>query len=196
MASIGLKGFWVAKYAEAEGKLTYTNGKKISKAVNVNESRTIDEAKLYADDGLDDVAYAIKEVSVEVTPNGIEDIDLTSLLGLSAESVTINNKPYTLTGLATNSEGSEMGFAYYTTESISGVKKFKVTLNPRVKFKPSESKESKTKGESTEFTTPSYKGTCYRAVNETYYVLEDVFDTEAEAVEFIEEIFGITTVGE
>lgn len=194
MAKIGLKGFWIGKYSESNGTLTYTAGKKIAKAVNLSENKTIDEAKLYADNALDDSVYAIKEMTVDVTPNGIEDTDLSVLLGQTAATVTINGEEKELTATSVSNEGAAVGFAYIISERISGAEKQKVVIYPKIKFKPSENAEYKTKGESTEFTTPSYKGTCYPAVNDSYYVFEDKFDTEAEAEAFIEEIFAINAI--
>lgn len=195
MAKIGLKGFWAADFAETSAGITYTHGRKISKAVQLNENKTINETKLYADNGVADSAYAISDNTIDMTPDGFEAEELTKLIGLGQRSVTINGEERTLTVETPNDEGVPVGIAYIVQERIAGVTKHKVRLHAKVKFRPAESSENQTKGENLTFATPSYKGTCY-LTDSGFYTFEDEFTTEALAETFIESVFGISTTSQ
>lgn len=191
MAKIGLKGFWIGKFSEGSSGIKYTDGKKISKAVQLNENRTINEAKLYADNSLSDSVYSITTMTIDITPDGIEDADLTELIGLTEKEVTINSEAETLAVMTDSDEGAAIGVGIIVQDRTGSVVTHRAKIYANVKFKPSESEENQTRGENLTFTTPSYQGTCY-TTSEGYYTFEDSFATEAEAVSFIEKVLAVS----
>lgn len=192
MAKIGLKGFWAADYAEADGGITYSNGKKVAKAVSLNTNRTVNEATLYGDNALDDSAYAITAMTIDMTPTGLTGEELEEFIGLVEESVTINGEAETVKATTPDNEGTEKGIGIIEEERSGGTVSYKATIFARVKFRPSESEEAQTKGENMTFTTPAYRGQCYTALGK-YYTFEDSFESEDLAVAFIEKIFAISS---
>ena len=187
MAQIGLKGFLVADFAEnaTTHAITYTNGKKISKAVSLNHNKSTSDATLYADNGLDDKVTAIQEWTVDMTPNGVSLEDLSGLLGIGTATVSINGEEQTLTATTVNDEGDAKGVGYIVNERTSGTSTYKAVILASVKFKPAESEEHSTKGETTEFNTPAYTGTLFPVGNSTYYTFEKEFATETLAETWI-----------
>lgn len=199
MAKFGLKGFWVGEYAENEstGALTYTNGIKVSKAVDLQENVTHQDAKLYADNGLDDEIKAIDTMEITVTPNGIDFENLATLIGLQQKTITVNGETVT-GGYATTAydEGAEVGFGFVTENRTSGTSKFVAIFYPRVKFSPPESENYTTRGESAEFVTSSYTGTCFAtAYDGIYKYLKDFTGSTAlaDAQSYIEGILGVSS---
>ena len=70
---------------------------------------------------------------------------------------------------------------------IGGVRKYKVEFFPKVKFKPFIA-DSKTKGDSLEFTTPSVEGTIFENADGDWEK-HKVCDTESEANTLLNSFF-------
>lgn len=196
MAKFGLKGFYVATLSETGSNISYTNGKKVSKAVSLSESRSYDEAKLYADDGLADSVKALSELALTMVPDGLTPEEESALIGKTLNaSLTIGEG--TLTNAYTtgdNDEGSAVGFGCYVQERIAGVASYKAIIYPKVKFAPSDSVEYSTRGESTEFVTTEYSGKAYKPdVPPKDYIIEVPCTTENEAEGIIRAVLAVPT---
>ncbi len=72
-----------------------------------------------------------------------------------------------------------VGFGHIVPKMVGGIKKYKVEFFPKVKFKPFIA-DSKTKGDSLEFTTPSATATIFENDNGDWEK-HRVYDTETEA---------------
>ena len=190
MAKVGLKGFWIGEFAETSSGITYTKGKKVAKAVTLNESMTIANQKLYADNALDDEVNNLTGMTINVTPNGFDAEVKETLLGQKKESVNINGEEKEVTVTKGNDEGVYIGVGIIQTERISGVEKYISKVYAKTKFRPSDSKDYNTRGENIEFATEAYVGTCYPTEG-GYYTFEDEHTSEDAAVKWLEDIFKI-----
>ena len=80
-----------------------------------------------------------------------------------------------------------MGFGHIVSKIVNGEKKYKVEFFPKVKFKPF-IPDSKTKGDSLEFTTPSVEATIFENDNGDWEK-HSVCSTESEANTLLESLF-------
>lgn len=192
MAKIGVRGFWTGIYSEStKGNITFTGGKKVAKAVQFTENRNVSEVSLYADDAMDDSAYAVTGVNLGVTPNGLTLSELNEIIGSTEESVTLGGaSAATVSAKNFANEGTRRGIGIWATERISGVNTYRVMIYPNTAFRPADSTELNTKGESLNFATQQLQGKAY-ADKSGNYVYEKQFDTQAEAEAFLNAVFGV-----
>ena len=80
-----------------------------------------------------------------------------------------------------------VGFGHIVSKIVNGEKKYKVEFFPKVKFKPF-IPDSKTKGDSLEFTTPSVEATIFENDNGDWEK-HSVCSTESEANTLLESLF-------
>ena len=92
-------------------------------------------------------------------------------------------------GLISNTEDTPIyvGFGHIVSKIVNGEKKYKVEFFPKVKFKPF-IPDSKTKGDSLEFTTPSVEATIFENDNGDWEK-HSVCSTESEANTLLESFF-------
>ena len=195
MASIGLKGFWVADYAGAtKGSITFSNGKKVAKAVQFTENRTVSDVSLYGDNAKDDSAYAVTDVALGLTPTGFTLDELVDLIGRTTKNVTINGTATSVSAGTFTDESGRKAIGMYSSERSSGVVKQRVCIYPNVLFRPSDSKEKNTQGESISFATDTYTGKAFTDLSGDY-IYEKEFDSEADAEAYLNGVFGATSSG-
>lgn len=185
MAAIGLKYPMVALYDESAGTPTYKSGMVMAKAIKVDLKWTKNDAKLYADDALDEAD--------------------TSITG-GTETLGINDLTYELQALILghkyNKESNELvvnendvapyvGHGFYGKVKRNGVEKFRaIWLCKMMYSEPDETLE--TKGEKTSFNTPSLEGEIMKAKTGDIK-METIVDTEAEAIAWLKKKAGIAT---
>lgn len=195
MASVGLKGFWVGNYAEAtKGTITWSGGKKVAKAVQFTENRTVSDVSIYADNGKDDSAYAVTDVALGITPNGFSLNELTDLIGCETKTLSLGGESAEVVTKSFADESVRKGIGMIAEERISGTSKFIAYVYPNVAFRPSDSNEKNTKGESISFATDTYSGKAYADLNGKYLYQKE-FNTEALAETWLNTIFGVTAPG-
>ena len=179
MASIGLKNFKYAKLNE-DGK-TYGEIKTLAGAIECKVTLDLSEASLYADDTLKEQVSLFKSGTLTAGIDDDDDSIFAELLGKTVDKQT---------GVVTsNTEDLPIyvGFGHIVSKIISGVKKYKVKFFPKVKFKPF-IPDSKTKGDSLEFTTPSVEATIFENDNGDWEK-HSVCSTESEANTLLESFF-------
>lgn len=171
MAGIGLKSF---KYAKLnEDGATYGTVKTLAGALECKVTLDLSEATLYSDDTLKEQVSLFKSGTLTA---GIDDDDDTVFAELLGK--TVDNE----TGVVTSNVDDEpiyVGFGHIVPKIVGGVKKYKVEFFPKIKFKPFIA-DSKTKGDSLEFTTPSVEATIFENDNGDWEK-HNVYDTESEA---------------
>lgn len=191
MAQTGLMGFYVGKYNEEGDKETYTEGRKLTKAVQATITYNKSEAELYADNGLDDKVNVITKVDMSITPNDSLDEEWLAICGIEKSTNALGNSEATETyALKDNSEGDFIGIGYISTKRQSGIEKSVVYFYPKCKFYPSDSESFDTRGETIQFSTAAITGTGYKDKSNVY-VYRQFFDTEAEAENALKKILGI-----
>jgi len=127
---------------------TYSTPEKIAGAITAKVSPTVNTSTLYADDGPDEVATALGEITVELN---VKDLPLevqAALLGhtLGDDGVLIKNAgdvaPYVAVGF----------------KSVKSNGRYRYVWLYKGKFKPPE-QDYKTKEDTPEFQTPTISGT-------------------------------------
>ena len=179
MASIGLKNFKYAKLNE-DGK-TYGEIKTLAGAIECKVTLNLSEASLYADDALKEQVSLFKSGTLTAGIDDDDDSIFAELLGKTVDEQT---------GVVTsNSEDTPIyvGFGHIVSKIVNGEKKYKVEFFPKVKFKPF-IPDSKTKGDSLEFTTPSVEATIFENDNGDWEK-HSVCSTESEANTLLESFF-------
>lgn len=182
MATLGLKTFLYAPMATETP--TYSKAPaKLAGAIEAKVDIEQNDAKLYADDELQDSDESF--ISGKITL-GVDDDDpdiFGPILGktVDAESGEVSS----------NSDDKPMfvGFGYITRNS--GEKKYRAKFYPKVKFKDFDT-EAKTKQDKLEYVTPSVEGTVY-ALEDGNWKTENRFATKAEAVAYLEGCFTQVT---
>ena len=179
MASIGLKSFKYAKLNE-DGK-TYGEIKTLAGAIECKVTLDLSEASLYANDTLKEQVSLFKSGTLTAGIDDDDDSVFAELLGKTVDEQT---------GVVTsNTEDLPIyvGFGHIVSKIVNGEKKYKVEFFPKVKFKPF-IPDSKTKGDSLEFTTPSVEATIFENDNGDWEK-HSVCDTESEANTLLESFF-------
>ena len=179
MAGIGLKNFKYAKLNE-DGK-TYGEIKTLAGAIESKVTLDLSEASLYANDTLKEQVSLFKSGTLTAGIDDDDDSVFAELLGKTVDEQT---------GVVTsNTEDTPIyvGFGHIVSKIVNGEKKYKVEFFPKVKFKPF-IPDSKTKGDSLEFTTPSVEATIFENDNGDWEK-HSVCDTESEANTLLESFF-------
>ncbi len=171
MAGIGLKSFKYAKLNE-DGK-TYGEVKTLAGAIECKVTLDLSEASLYADDALREQVSLFKSGTLTAGIDDDDDTVFAELLGKMVDEET---------GVVTSNVNDlpiYVGFGHIVPKLVGGVKKYKVEFFQKVKFKPFIA-DSKTKGDSLEFTTPSVEATIFENDNGDWEK-HQICDTETAA---------------
>ena len=174
MAKIGLK-YPVYKTAAGVGGV-------IGKAIQGDVSIELNNVSLYADDALAEEDKSFKSGKITLGVDELTDSVQVAFLGHTADvsgEMTANVAdvlPY-------------IGIGFYGKKMVSGVTKYRALWFPKVQFaEPADS--NKTKGESTEFATPSIEGTIFKDDNGDWKK-EQTFTTEADAIAYLNAKSGL-----
>ncbi len=177
MARTGLKYF---RYGILDPETeTYGGALQLGKAIDCKVSLDLNSAELYADDGLAESDYSVKKGTVTITTDEDDDETTARLTGheISADGEMIRKDtdvaPY-------------VGFGRIITKMYEGSIKYKVEFICKTKFKDSLPDE-KTKGESTEFTTPTLEGSVLKLKDGTWSKTK-TFDSYTDAVAYLDSL--------
>lgn len=179
MAGIGLKSFKYAKLND-DGK-TYGTVKTLAGAIECKVTLDLSEATLYADDTLKEQVSLFKSGTLTAGIDDDDDTVFAELLGKTVDEET---------GIVTSNVSDTpiyVGFGHIISKLVGGVRKYKVEFFPKMKFKPFIA-DSKTKGDSLEFTTPSVEATIFENDNGDWEK-HNVYNTESEANTALESFF-------
>ena len=179
MAGIGLKSFKYAKLND-DGK-TYGTVKTLAGAIECKVTLDLSEATLYADDTLKEQVLLFKSGTLTAGIDDDDDTVFAELLGKTVDEET---------GIVTSNVSDTpiyVGFGHIISKLVGGVRKYKVEFFPKMKFKPFIA-DSKTKGDSLEFTTPSVEATIFENDNGDWEK-HNVYNTESEANTALESFF-------
>ena len=175
MAKIGLQ-YLVIKPATGAGK-------NVAKAIQADLSIQLNEAKLYADDGVAESDKSFRDGTLTLGVDDLGNDIQTDCLGhtIDAETGEIvangnDNNPYVGTG-------------FMCISKKNGVQKFRSIWLPKVQYaEPSETNQ--TKGESTSFSTPTMTGTIMLD-DDANWKYENSFTTFAAAKAYLDNFAGI-----
>lgn len=186
MARIGLNNFrYAVATISANGSITYGTVKKPGKAVSFSFEPTTSDATLYADDGL---AESDNRVTGGTCTMGIDRLDaetMAEILGHDYDSTThevVSN---------VNDIAPYVGVGRIVRIMVNGTQKFRATFLAQCKFSEP-SADDNTMGESVEFSTYELSGTMVIPANGNWRK-EKVFDSESDAITYLEGLFGPST---
>ena len=152
MATIGLDRLFYAPITEAnDGSETYGSPVSLAKAISVELSVEVNEATLYADDG---VAEAVKEFKSGTLTLGIDDIGTGAANALTGAQIDTNHVLIS----ASENGGIPVAIGFRARKSNGTYKYFWLY---RVIFGIPATNLA-TKGDSITFSTPTIEGTIYR----------------------------------
>lgn len=150
MAKTGLKHIVGAKLNASASPPTYTNGIVVGKAITANVSVEVNEAILYADDAVAESVKAFKSGKITLNTDDLTYEVQGMLLGHTVTGDTLRAN--------SNDVAPYVGVGFYGAVIREGVTKYRAVWFYKVQFGEF-ADESKTKGESIEFTTPTIEGT-------------------------------------
>lgn len=184
MARIGLNNFRYGILTEAsDGTPSYGGAKTAGKAITCNVEVTNNDAKLYADDVVQesDTSFAGGTVTI-----GVDRADYQTQADLLGHTYSEE------VGIVRNSNdvAPYIGFGRIIKLMIDGALKWKVEFLYKVKL-AEPSQEDTTQGESVEFGTVEMSGQVAQLGNGNWSVGK-VFDTKAEAITYLEGLLGTT----
>lgn len=186
MAKIGLNNFRYAILTEAEdGTPSYSGAVKPAKAISCTTDISNNSAMLYADDSLAESDTSFQSGTVTIGIDKTDNATMAALLGHHIDNSTqemVRN---------TNDVAPYVGLARVITEMINNVTQYTVEILYKCKF-AEPSQENNTKGESVEFATYELEGTINSLANGDWSKTKS-FATKAEAITYIESVFGTVT---
>ncbi len=177
MATKGLKYPVYALYSGG----TYSGGAVLGKAMTASAKYTFDDAKLYADDALTETD---KKFLSGLLTIGVDDIGYANRAGLLGHTA-VAAPGAGFIGAAAD-EAPYVGFGFYGAASGG---KFKAFWYHKVQFaEPSD--ELATKGEKTEFKTPTLEGSLMKDDSGNWIEVQE-FSTEGDAIAFLNGKVGL-----
>lgn len=190
MAKIGLKYPVYAVATETTSSISYSGGAVLAKGINANISIETNDIKLYADDAIAETDYSFSSGTVSIEIDDFTNTAQVALLGYTEGSTIDASLGTKELKAADSSTPVIVGFGFYGKKKVSNATKWRAIWLKKVQFKePSD--EMKTKGETVEFGTTSLEGTIMVAAD-GYWKEEGTFDTEAEAVSYLNTKSGIS----
>lgn len=183
MAKVGLK---YPVYGKVDSNGTITEGKVMAKAIKATVTAESNDVKLYADDGVAESDKSFKGGKILFDVDDLSNEVYADMLGhtYDEETDTVTNKgsdiaPYLAVG-------------FYGQVIKDNVPSYLAKMLYKTQFsEPSD--ETETKGETTNFQTPTIEGDIFKLDDERWKE-QASFSTEAEAKEWLNKKFGISTV--
>lgn len=189
MAFVGMRcPVWAPITQETEGQpVVYGEGVVLGEAISAEVTLERADAKLYADDSLAESDNSITGGSVSLTVDDIDDEVLAQVMDLQAGA----DGEYNETGDAS----PYGGLGYVRVRKKKGQNSYTAMWLHKVQLGQS-SDSASTKGESTEYQTPTLEGSIMGVVIDeslkTTYRSRKTFDTAAEAIAWIKTKAHIT----
>lgn len=184
MAKIGLNNFRYGILTEENGNATYGGAKTPGKAISCNVEVTNNDAKLFADDVLQESDTTFSGGTATI---GVDRADYQTQADLLGHTYTVE------TGIVRNANDTApyVGFGRVVVLLNDNVRKYRVEFLNKVKF-AEPSQDDTTKGESVEFGTVEMQGTI-ATLADGEWSKSQTFDTQAEAITYLESLLGTTT---
>lgn len=181
MAYVGLSNPYIAKLVNEAAKI-YTGCFSCGEAVSVNITPNYNEAKLFSNNRLSDMAKEFKDGSISL---GTDRLPIQALKTCFGHEVDDAGKKVTY---RTGDYGDFVGVGFYVDERIAGKTKYVATILYKVRFSEA-ANEYATKGESLEFKTPTIEGTI-AGLETGEWKTTNIFDTKTEADAWLRETLG------
>jgi len=191
MAKIGLKYPVYASATETTSAISYSGGAVLAKSINANIDVGVNDVKLFADDAIRESDKSFSSGTITFEMDDLSNTVQVALLGYTEGSTidaTLGSKELLASG---TDSPAYVGFGFYGKKVVAGVSSWRAIWLKKVQFsEPAD--EMKTKGESVEFGTTTLEGTIMVAAD-GYWKEEATFDTEAEAIAYLNTKSGISS---
>lgn len=181
MAFVGLSNPYIAKLVD-EAKKKYTDCFACGKAITLNITPNYNEAKLYANNQLAEMAKEFKDGNITL---GTDRLPMKALEVCFGHNVSSDEKEVVY---KTDDNANAVGVGFYVDEMISGKRQYVATVVYKVKFSES-ANDYTTKGETIEFKTPSIEGTI-AGLESGEWKITKTFDTSKQADEWLRKTLG------
>lgn len=183
MAYIGLAHILVARLASQSTTLgvttpTYADAFQCGKAVSLSVTPNYNEAKLYADNILDEYSREFKDGTVSL---GVDRLPAIAQKIMFGHSVSEDEKEI---GYKSGDSGNYVGIGFYVDEIIDGTKQYVASVIYKARFAEGAT-DYTTKGENIEFKTPTLEG-AIAALDDGQWKKDKIFDTESAAIAWLE----------
>jgi phi13 family phage major tail protein len=185
MAFIGLRKPYISKasIAAGTGVISYESSlTAFGKAVSFNDTPNVVEANLYGDDELAESEKAVTSATLSLGTTDIPDTCQEKMFG---HTPTSSVYAYNI-----DDEANYCGFAIIGVKKVSGSRSYEAKFYPKTQWKEP-TVDYQTRGESTQFTTPSTEGLALPD-KDGVYKYEETFETESAALTWINSKFGIS----
>lgn len=192
MATIGLSRPYIAKYINTDGVITYADGKRMGKAVEVSvEVESGESNDFYADNGICESDRSFAGGTLGITTDDLEQAVSAMILGITSSKIMVGEEEVSELIYDDNMEAPDLGFGVIIKKKKGGVYKWRAVVLTKIKFSvPSDS--ATTQGESIEWQTPEAEASIMRDDSELHaWKREATFDTEAKAEAYIKQVLNI-----
>lgn len=179
MSYVGLANPYISELTNEDNK-TYSNCFKAGEAIGTDVSPEYNEATLYGDNRVVEQCKEFKRATVKLNTTRLPLIAANRMYGHTVDGTEVIYK--------TDDNSPYCGMGFYVIEKINNVDKYVAMFIYKIKF--NEGAEGfTTKGDNIEFKTPSVDGIATALKNKEWKKTK-VFDTEAEADEWLQVISG------
>lgn len=196
MPIVGFSNVHVAKYSASAGTVSYADGMKLGKAVEVDiQVETSNENNFYADDAVSESDARFSNGTLNHTPDDLMPEETALILGITGKAVAENSEIEELS-YDDDMEPPYLGWGGVIKKRKNGETKYRAVVLPKVKYNtPNDA--ATTEGQTINWQTPSLTATIFRDDSEKHvWKREATFDTLAEAVAYVKKCLNIvTTVG-
>ena len=185
MAKMGLSKPYYAKYAFSNGEVTYSGGKVLAKAVDVElELNDSDPAVFYADNGPAESGSIFSGGTLTLTVDTLRPDVTADILGLTLgqDQITVEYAPDNVVPY--------VGVGIIIKESVGNVPQYRAVILYKVQFNVP-GIEATTQGEEIEFSGHELTANVMRADSGSWRA-EHVETTETAAETWIKGVFNIT----
>lgn len=191
MAKIGLKYPVYAVATETTSAISYSGGAVLAKAISASISITPNDVKLYADDAIAESDRSFSSGTVTIEIDNFTNAAQLALLGYTQGSkIDASAGNYEMLAGGTDSP-AYVGFGFYGKKVVSGTNKWRAIWLKKVQFsEPAD--DLATRADSVAFGTTTLNGMVMVAAD-GYWKEEGTFDTEAEAVAYLNTKSGISS---
>lgn len=200
MANIGLKKLYIAKYGydESSGEVSYSDGVRWLKAMNMNISGGGgDTDKLYGDDGVAETYQTMSEASIDLGVTEMPFEVYALMFGKEIEKVKLEGEESTTVDVLSDGGDGDtpyLGLGVIVPKVVSGKRQYMAVVVKKVQFEwPDDDFE--TLGETVTWKTPSLSGTVMREDGGKKAMREYAICTSEENAEkYIKQVLNITDV--
>jgi phi13 family phage major tail protein len=191
MAKLGLKYPVYATASETDSAISYSGGAVLAKAIAANITITTNDVFMYADDAIRESDHSFQNGTISMEIDDFANAAQVALLGYT-EGSTIDASLGTKELIASGTDVSPfVGFGFYGRKLVANVPKWRAVWLKKVQFREPND-EMQTKGQNTEFRSTTIEGTIMVAADGRWKE-EATFDTEAEAIAYLNTKSGIST---